>query len=353
MFTTRKRLVAAAVALTGAAGAAAADLITGDLVVRDSLCVGSDCADPETSGTGTIKLKDRTLRDFFDDTSTAMNRPANDWQLVANDSTSGGASYFAIEDSTAGRTVFSVAAGAPENPLSVDSEGDLELGNAMPLFDLHALSGNAPTIRAEQDNSIFSAQIWDIVGNETGFLVRDGTNGAAIPFRNRPDAPAGALTIDPEGNVGIGNFAPSAPLEVRRFGSFVFMRLTANGASPNTYGDVTFTDAGTVGELRYNIVDGDGPEMRLDASGNMVLAGEITTAGSCSVGCDRVFAPDYPLPRIEAHAAAMWANGYLPNVGPTPEEGPTNLSRKMAGILNELEHAHIYIAVLEAALAER
>ncbi|MCF3596450.1 hypothetical protein LZG00_20900, partial [Rhodobacteraceae bacterium LMO-12] len=43
----------------------------------------------------------------------------------------------------------------------------------------------------------------------------------------------------------------------------------------------------------------------------------------------------------------MFANRHLPNVGPTAESGPMNLSDKIGGMLNELEKAHIYIAQLE------
>jgi len=40
----------------------------------------------------------------------------------------------------------------------------------------------------------------------------------------------------------------------------------------------------------------------------------------------------------------MWAESYLPAVGPTPEGGAGfNLTEKTGGILSELEKAHIYI----------
>ncbi|MFK7938877.1 MAG: hypothetical protein AB8B82_05830 [Roseovarius sp.] len=84
-------------------------------------------------------------------------------------------------------------------------------------------------------------------------------------------------------------------------------------------------------------------EMILTPEGDMTIEGELTTAGSCSAGCDRVFDADYPLPTIAEHNAKMWANGHLPNVGPTAENGPFNVSDKMGRMLNELEHAHIFI----------
>jgi hypothetical protein len=57
-----------------------------------------------------------------------------------------------------------------------------------------------------------------------------------------------------------------------------------------------------------------------------------------------VFDADYDLSSIEEHSAAMWSNGYLPNVGATAETGQYDLSNKVLRMLNELEHAHIYIA---------
>ena len=92
-------------------------------------------------------------------------------------------------------------------------------------------------------------------------------------------------------------------------------------------------------------------------NGDLAITGELTTAGSCAAGCDRVFDADYDLPSIAEHQSAMWKNGYLPNVGPTAENAPFNVSDKMGRMLNELEHAHIFIgqqekriAVLEAKL---
>ena len=91
------------------------------------------------------------------------------------------------------------------------------------------------------------------------------------------------------------------------------------------------------------IDDGGLPEFILDAGGNITIQGEITTTGSCSIGCDAVFDADYDLPSIEDHAEQMFAKKHLPVVGPT-QSGPINLTNKMTGMLNELEKAHIYIA---------
>ncbi|MEZ5716053.1 MAG: hypothetical protein R3D85_13325 [Paracoccaceae bacterium] len=66
-----------------------------------------------------------------------------------------------------------------------------------------------------------------------------------------------------------------------------------------------------------------------------------------------MFEPGFPLPSIAEHAAQMRALGYLPNVGPTPEGAPFDLTDKLGRMLNELEHAHLYIAQLEARNAKQ
>ncbi|WP_425099096.1 hypothetical protein [Tropicibacter sp. S64] len=78
----------------------------------------------------------------------------------------------------------------------------------------------------------------------------------------------------------------------------------------------------------------------------MTIEGQLFTAGSCSAGCDRVFDEDYPLPSIAEQAALMKTLKHLPNVGPTPEDGPFNLTAMTGGMLNELEKAHLYIGQL-------
>jgi len=96
------------------------------------------------------------------------------------------------------------------------------------------------------------------------------------------------------------------------------------------------------------------PELRLAANGNLTITGSLFTAGgTCGGGCDAVFQPGSDVPSIENHASEMWAKSYLPAVGPTPENQPINLSTKTAGMLNELEKAHIYIAQLNDALKEK
>jgi hypothetical protein len=193
-----------------AGGRSAADqVIPDDLIVQGSLCVGLDCVNNENFGFDTIRLKENNTRIKFDDTSTSPGFPANDWQLTANDSASGGSSKFSIEDVTGSKIPFTITAGAATNSIFVDSTGRVGLRTSTPVLDVHIATSNTPAHRLEQNNSGgFTAQTWDIAGNEANFFVRDVTSGSRLPLRIRPGAPTSSLDISATGDVGIGTASP-------------------------------------------------------------------------------------------------------------------------------------------------
>lgn len=349
-------------ALALSASAASADVVhLDDVIIDGSLCVGFDCVNGESFGFDTIRMKENNIRIKADDTSTSGSFPNRDWQLTFNDSANGGQNKFSVDDITGNRTPFTIEANVRSHQLYLSDSNKVGFGTSTPVVDLHVKQGNTPTLRLEQDGSSgFQAQTWDVAGNETNFFVRDASNGSTLPFRIRPSAPSSSIYIDTDGDIGMGTASPDADLEVQTSETFTFMRMTTSGNTNNS-ADVTFTGgSGGTGELRYNIVDGDTQEMALNADGDLTITGTLTTAGSCSVGCDRVFTEDYEILPIDQRMAMMWENGFLPNVGPTDEAGPFNVSDKMGRMLNELEHAHIYIdqlnkriTILEEALAEK
>jgi hypothetical protein len=118
----------ACVCLFIAPSASADQVISDDLIVMGSNCVGLDCVNNETFGFDTLRFKENNTRLKFDDTSTALGFPSNDWALQANESPSGGANRFMLFDDTAGRVPFSVFAGAPANALVITAAGEVRAG---------------------------------------------------------------------------------------------------------------------------------------------------------------------------------------------------------------------------------
>ena len=178
--------------------------------------MGLDCVNGEVFGFDTIRLKENNTRLQFDDTSTSAGFPTNNWQIRANDSGSGGASFLGIVDqgatgnSETGTIVLQVNAGAPANSLRVSSTGDVGLRTATPVLDLHINTSDTPAHRLEQNNGGgFTAQTWDIGGNEANFFVRDVTGGSLLSFRIRPGAPTSSLDIASSGSIGMGTASPA------------------------------------------------------------------------------------------------------------------------------------------------
>ena len=196
-------------------------VIPDDLIVQGSACVGLDCVNGEVFGFDTIRMKENNTRLQYDDTSTSAGFPTNNWQIRANSSASGGGSFLAFVDqgatgnSETGTIVFEVDAGAPANSLRVSSAGNIGVGTATPVLDVHANTTDTPAIRLEQNNSGgFTAQTWDIGANEANFFVRDVTSGSRLPFRIRPGAPTSSIDISADGNVGIATASPGTTLDV-------------------------------------------------------------------------------------------------------------------------------------------
>jgi len=198
----------------GDAGRAAP--LTGDLTVRNSLCVGGDCADYENYGYDTFRLKENNLRIHFDDTSSTGSFPYNDWRITINDSADGGANYFSIDDATGGRVPFKIEAGARSNALYVDNGGSyarIGINTASPSEELDISKDDSPTIRLHQDGSWYPLYNWDILGNEANFMIRDTTNSSSFAFRIRPGCATNTLTLS-NSRVGMGTWEPAYSLDV-------------------------------------------------------------------------------------------------------------------------------------------
>ena len=205
-------------------GAMPDDVIPDDLIVQGSECVGLDCVSGESFSFDTIRLKENNTRISFNDTSVNAGFPTNDWTIRANSSASGGGDFLAFVDRGAsengdevGTNIFRVDAGAPANSLRVSNIGKVGIRTGSPVLDMHINSSDTPATRLEQNNSSgFSAQTWDVAGNEFNFFVRDITSGSRLPFRIRPGAPTSSLDISATGAVGVGTANPSGKLHIKQ-----------------------------------------------------------------------------------------------------------------------------------------
>ena len=400
---TLRASVCVAIAVAGVP--AAADLLSGDSYVTGRLCVGANCVNGEGFGEATLKLKQNITRLTFEDTSSTANYPANNWQLWVNDDAEFGLDRFTIRDRTGDTMPFTVQGGAPDNALWIADTGFVGLGTSMPGTDLHIVDGGNATIRLETDTSQGgSARIWDI---SAGYFDLHIFNRSRLftPFVIDKDATSYLLKLG-AGKVGINTESPVARLHVRMnstdiypdngLGLFVSDAIagtptamahllssrgqarlrveeTDRTINPRTllelanYGrpEIVMANTATDGEWSF----GAGTDFFLKTgtvgsassnktkvftvkqNGDAIVFGTLTTGGTfCGGGCDRVFDAGFNLPSIAEHAEAMFALGHLPNVGPTVENEPINVSDKLGRMLNELEHAHIYIAELEKSV---
>lgn len=276
------------VSLQLASLASADQVILDDLIVDGSACIGQDCVNGESFGFDTLRLKENNLRIKALDTSSTASFPSNDWQITFNDSTNGGANKFSIDDVSGGRTPFTIEASAPSHSLYVDDGGRIGLGTSTPVADIHVKTGNTPTLRLEQDGSSgFTAQTWDVAGNEANFFIRDATNGSTLPFRIKPGAPSSSIYVDADGDVGMGaGTSPSVPLHIKRAAAAASTLLVLENNEAvrmqlvNTGSNQTWTvNARSSGAITFNHTGTgavSGEEFAISKNGNAVLAGELT-----------------------------------------------------------------------------
>lgn len=274
-------------------------VIPDDLIVQSSTCTGFDCVNGENFGFDTFRLKENNLRIHFDDTSSSAGFPANDWRIVANDSASGGANKFVIEDSTAARNPMTIEAAAPANALYVDSTGNVGFQQSAPGLDLHLTTSDTPALRLEQTNAGgFTAQTWDIGANEANFFIRDLTGGSRLSFRIRPGAPTSSIDIAADGDVGIGTASPAARLHVAdTTASATAMRIHNNQANGNSaieylddagnidlfFGIQNSTSTTRLNSLNSNpivMLTNSTERLRIASNGLVTITGDLTVTGT-------------------------------------------------------------------------
>ena len=210
--------------------------------------------------------------------------------------------------SPARRCPSTITAGAPTNSLFVSSTGNVGLGTATPVLDLHMSTGDTPAMRLEQTGaSGFTAQTWDIAGNEANFFVRDVTGGSRLPFRIRPGAPTSSIDIAASGNVGIGTASPQQKLHVAG-NTQIDGNLHING---NVQVEGRVTELSNV-HAKQDFAAVDGQQVLLRLRGVPILTWRYRTdaSGVRHMGpTAQDFFAAYGLGQDEQHIAPLDANG--------------------------------------------
>ncbi len=352
-------------------------VIADDLIVVGSECVGLDCVNNENFGFDTLRLKENNTRIKFEDTSVG-SFPSTDWELTANDSSSGGTNRFSITDVTGGKTPFTVVAGAPSNSLYVSSSGNVGIGTSTPgSIELNIKDGDSPTLRLEQDaSSGFAAQTWDVAGNETNFFVRDVTGGSQLPFKIRPGAKSNSLVISNDSNIGIGTLSPAAALNVvsskaddRGFldvtatsgttANRIMLYLTNNGKVVYRLKDAVSGAewANVMGASGYvfNNVNNAGDEFRISNAGDVYITGDFYSNSTKLNVPDYVFQQGYELMPIPELGRFVEENHHLPGV-PSSDEiaaaGTVNMSNLQMLLLQKVEELTLYTVAQQKRIDE-
>lgn len=170
--------------------------------------------------------------------------------------------------------------------------------------------------------------------NTNTFVTSENTGGGS--------ASAGVLRA--RSNVAVVNFqAHGSGRTISRFGRTLggwaeFLQVGGNGLAIGTLGSTPLI----LGTNSSNVLE-------ITPAGNVLYKG-------AQVHPDFVFEPEYELETIEEHAAYMWENKHLPSIGAGEytEDGRAvfDLGQSRAGMLEELEKAHIYIDQLDDRLRQ-
>jgi hypothetical protein len=152
----------------------------------------------------------------------------------------------------------------------------------VPVLNLHIVQGDTPSIRLDQDTSSgWTAQVWDIAGNESNFFIRDVTGGSRLPFRIQPGTPTNTLTMKSDGKVGIGTWSPAYPLEVVTTGINAAIVVNRTDGVTNYMNSTdTYGNFGTVTNHATRIMANGSWKARFNTDNSLTMFSNATcTAG--------------------------------------------------------------------------
>ena len=264
-------------------------------------------------------------------------------------------------------------AGAPTNALYVEADGDVGVGTNNPVVSVHAVDGNTPTLRLEQDGSSgFTPQTWDMAGNETNFFVRDATNGSALSFRIFPGSENDDGLVIRNSRVGVFTDNPSQTLHVRKTdgtaglhveeasstaAARTLMTLSNNGSANFELIDTSVADASNSGRswkmkntggkfLLTTFPGGPGEtEMALDQDGHLTISGNFLASSGTQLNVpDYVFEDEYDLMPLSEVRVFIDENGHLPNVPSAGEinSAGLNMTEMQMNLLEKVEELTLY-----------
>lgn len=302
--------------------AAPDQMVPDDLIIDGKGCIGLGCANNEPFGAEALRLKQSVVRLRFQDTSTGASFPSGDWQLTVNDSASGGADRFSLEDLTATTTPLTIRGGAPSNSLYVDGVGNIGLGTATPARDLHLASGSAPTLRFEQTSA--TPRTWDVAADASSFSVKDVTNASAVPFRIAAGAPTNSIEVTANGNVGIGTSSPGRSFEVARAGAVEVALLNSSS---------THAGGGTASPTRWFLQTDNDPTRTFKISKEGTGGAEVTISDRLDVnGATLTVDGSVQATNLTAAANIVTGSGNV-GVGTSSPGAPLHVSRSTGAIL--------------------
>ena len=144
------------------------------------------------------------------------------------------------------------------------------------------MQGDTPSIRLDQDTSSgWTAQVWDIAGNESNFFIRDTTGGSKLPFRIQPGTPTNTITLKSDGKVGIGTWSPAYKVDVETTGENAAMVVNRTDGATNFINATTdYGQFGTVNNFAVRILVNATWKTRFNTDNSLTMAsGATCTAG--------------------------------------------------------------------------
>lgn len=240
-----------AAALSGASltSVSADEVITDDLIVQGSACIGADCVENMDFGFSTLVLDQADPSITFRDTSVG-SFPSTDWR-VGMETSSG---TFSIGNVTAGETVFAVSNDG--NAISIGSEAVLSDGaisvGGMRIANAGDGIADTDAVTLRQLNAAISALPTDLIAENAAFAEINARNAQELSELSDEINVVGAigsamsaLQINPRAtgqhflSVGFGQYEGASAIAIGSFHFFADDSVFVNAgisAAPNGSG---------------------------------------------------------------------------------------------------------------------